>query len=149
MFYVYIIYSKTADKYYTGNSENPWERILQRNESDTDKYTGKYSNWELVAVFKVSENKGDAMVLEKFIKKQKTRKLIEKLINPNYIPTDSLAQLVIPYLRDARAGLIRGSSRRCGILKGEQEGVQKGLLFLYKINTTYVLRLYYLFKNSR
>ena len=112
MFYVYIIYSKTADKYYTGNSENPLERILQHNESDTDKYTGKYSNWELVAVFKVSENKGDAMVLEKFIKKQKTRKLIEKLINPNYIPTDSLAQLVIPHLRDARAGLIRGSSRR-------------------------------------
>ena len=112
MFYVYIIYSKTADKYYTGYSENPWERILQHNESDTDKYTGKYSNWELVAVFKVSENKGDAMVLEKFIKKQKTRKLIEKLINPNYIPTDSLAQLVIPHLRDARAGLIRGSSRR-------------------------------------
>ena len=100
MFYVYIIHSKTADKYYTGYSENPWERILQHNDNDTDKYTGKYNNWELAAVFKVSENRAEAMVLEKFIKKQKTRKLIEKLIDPDYVPTDILAQLVrVPHVR--------------------------------------------------
>jgi hypothetical protein len=44
------------------------------------------------------------MLLENFIKKQKSMKLIEKLINPNFILTDVLAKLVIPYLRDAHAG---------------------------------------------
>ncbi|MBL7788963.1 MAG: GIY-YIG nuclease family protein [Chitinophagales bacterium] len=101
MFYIYIIHSKTANKYYTGYSENPWERIQQHNENDLDKFTGKYDNWELAAVFKVSDNRGEAVLIEKFIKKQKSRKLIEKLVNPNYVPTDSLAQLVrVPHVRD-------------------------------------------------
>lgn len=101
MFYVYIIHSNTADKYYTGYSEDPWERIIQHNQNDADKYTGKYGDWSLAAVFEVSEIRGEAMQLEKFIKKQKTKKLIEKLINPEYTPTDSLAQLVrVPHVRD-------------------------------------------------
>ena len=101
MFYVYIIHSNTADKYYTGYSEDPWEQIIQHNQNDGDKYTGKYEDWALAAVFEVSEIRGEAMQLEKFIKKQKTKKLIEKLINPEYTPTDSLAQLVrVPHVRD-------------------------------------------------
>jgi putative endonuclease len=69
MFYIYIIYSETADKYYTGYSEDPWSRIIQHNENDADKYTGKYDNWKLAAVFEVSEDRGEAMKLERFIKK--------------------------------------------------------------------------------
>jgi putative endonuclease len=101
MFYIYIIYSETADKYYTGYSENPWVRIKQHNENDTDKYTGKYDNWVLAAVFEVSEERGEAMKLEKFIKKQKTKSLIEKLIDPSFMPGERLAQLVrVPHMRD-------------------------------------------------
>lgn len=101
MFYIYIIHSETAGKYYTGYSENPWERIKQHNENESDKYTGKYQNWKLAAVFEVSENRADAMILEKFIKKQKTRKLIEKLIDAECILQGILSKLIrVPHERD-------------------------------------------------
>jgi putative endonuclease len=101
MFYIYIIYSNTAEKFYVGHSENPWDRLIQHNENEGDKYTGKYQNWELKAVFQVSENRGEALLIEKFIKKQKSKKLLLKLIEPNFVPTGDLAQLVrVPYVRD-------------------------------------------------
>lgn len=94
MFYIYIIYSNTAEKFYVGHSDNPWDRLVQHNENDGDKYTGKYQNWELKAVFEVSENKEDALSIEKFIKRQKSKKLLLKLIEPDFVPTGDLAQLV-------------------------------------------------------
>lgn len=94
MFYIYIIYSNTAEKFYVGHSDNPWERLVQHNENEGDKYTGKYQNWELKAVFEVSENKEDALSIEKFIKRQKSKKLILKLIEPDFVPTGDLTQLV-------------------------------------------------------
>ena len=101
MFYIYIIYSNTAEKFYVGHSENPWDRLIQHNENEGDKYTGKYQNWELKAVFQVSENRGDALLIEKFIKRQKSKKLLLKLIEPEFIPDGTLAQLVrVPYVRD-------------------------------------------------
>jgi putative endonuclease len=101
MFYIYIIYSNTAEKFYVGHSENPWDRLVQHNENQGDKYTGKYQNWELKAVFQVSENRGDAILIEKFIKRQKSKKLLLKLIEPEFIPSGDLAQLVrVPYVRD-------------------------------------------------
>ena len=101
MFYIYIIYSNTAEKFYVGHSENPWDRLVQHNENEGDKYTGKYQNWELKAVFQVSENRGDALLIEKFIKRQKSKKLLLKLIEPEFIPTGDLAQLIrVPYVRD-------------------------------------------------
>jgi putative endonuclease len=101
MFYIYIIYSNTAEKFYVGHSENPWDRLVQHNENEGDKYTGKYQNWELKAVFQVSENRGEALSIEKFIKRQKSKKLLLKLIEPDFVPTGDLAQLVrVPYVRD-------------------------------------------------
>jgi putative endonuclease len=94
MFYIYIIYSNTAERFYVGHSENPWDRLVQHNENEGDKYTGKYQNWELKAVFQVSENRGDALIIEKFIKRQKSKKLLLKLIEPEFIPMGDLAQLV-------------------------------------------------------
>jgi putative endonuclease len=39
--------------------------------------------------------------MEKYIKRQKSRNLLEKLIDPEFIPTGTLAQLVrVPHLRD-------------------------------------------------
>jgi putative endonuclease len=74
---------------------------VQHNENQGDKYTGKYQNWELKAVFQVSENRGDALLIEKFIKRQKSKKLLLKLIEPEFIPSGDLAQLVrVPYVRD-------------------------------------------------
>ncbi len=41
------------------------------------------------------------MKIERFIKKQKSRILLEKLIDPNFEPSGFLAQLIrVPHVRD-------------------------------------------------
>ena len=81
MFCVYVLYSKSADRYYLGHTPDVHKRLFEHNNpSRPDKYTAKYLPWELVAYFPVSESRGEAMVIEKFIKKQKSRHFIEDLI---------------------------------------------------------------------
>jgi putative endonuclease len=101
MFYIYIIYSIDSDIFYVGHSSDPWRRLEQHNTNDKSKFTGKYSSWELKAVFKVSEIKGPAEKLEKYIKKQKSKQLLLKLIDEHFVPNGPLAQLVrVPHSRD-------------------------------------------------
>ncbi len=101
MYYIYILYSLTADKYYVGHSSDPWLRLSQHLSNTGDKYTGSYKDWNLVGVFEVSPIKGDADRIEKFIKRQKSRKLIEHLLAENFVGTGELAQLVrVPHVRD-------------------------------------------------
>ena len=94
MYYIYILYSAHADKYYVGHSSNPWNRIIQHNTNKIEKYTGKYKDWKIRAVFAVSEIKGLADKIEKWIKRQKSIKLIETLIAPDFVQRDKLAHLV-------------------------------------------------------
>ena len=101
LFYLYILSNTEADKYYVGQSSDPWKRLEWHNTNPGEKYTGKYNSWKLMAVFSISEERGVAVKIERFIKRQKSRKLIEKLINPNFEPTGVLAQLVrVPHMRD-------------------------------------------------
>ena len=102
MFYFYILFSNTYDKFYTGYTSDYRQRIVQHNtQGFHNTFTSKYRPWELAAVFEVGDDEGMAMKLEKFIKKQKSRKLIEQLINPYFIPDGVLAQLVrVPHMRD-------------------------------------------------
>jgi putative endonuclease len=76
MFYIYILHSLSANNYYVGFSADPWKRVNDHNQNSTDKYTGKHKNWELKAVFAVSENRAECMSIEKFIKKQKSIALL-------------------------------------------------------------------------
>jgi putative endonuclease len=101
MFFLYILFNEENDIYYVGSSQDPWNRLLQHNSNTGDKYTGKYKNWKLVAVFEVSKSRGDAIKIERFVKKQKSRKLILQLINLEFKPVGLLAQLVrVPHMRD-------------------------------------------------
>ena len=101
MYYIYFIYSVSADRYYIGHSSNPWKRLEQHNNNESDKFTGKYKPWDLKAVFQISERKGDADKIEKFIKRQKSRKLILQLIETDFIPNGVLVQLVrVPHVRN-------------------------------------------------
>ena len=101
MYYIYLIYSNSADKYYIGHSSDPWKRLEQHNNNEPDKFTGKYKPWDLKAVFQISERKGDADKIEKFIKRQKSRKLILQLIETDFIPNGVLVQLVrVPHVRN-------------------------------------------------
>ena len=100
MFYIYILYSESSDKYYVGHTDDPWRRIEEHNSSDHFTYTAKHRPWVLKAVFQCAENRGQAMVIERFIKNQKSRIFIEKLI-AGEAHKGTLAQLVrVPKLRD-------------------------------------------------
>ncbi len=84
-----------------GHSMNPWNRLTQHNNNPADKFTGKTKDWDLKAVFEVSENRATAMKIEKFIKNQKSRNLILCLIDENTVLEGILAQLArVPHLRD-------------------------------------------------
>lgn len=45
-FYIYILYSKTIDKFYLGYSSDPWIRYVQHLNNLKEKYTGKAKDWE-------------------------------------------------------------------------------------------------------
>ena len=81
MFYIYFIYSKIANKYYVGHSDDPERRLIEHNTKEFNTYTKKHRPWELAHSFPVSDSRGDALKIEKFIKNQKSRKLILRIIN--------------------------------------------------------------------
>jgi putative endonuclease len=55
----------------------------------------------MAALFECSEDLGAVRKIENFIKKNKSRTLLEWLIDPHNIPTGQLAQLVrVPHVRD-------------------------------------------------
>jgi len=83
MFYVYILYSHKYDRYYIGHTSDVNKRLEVHNNPRENKYTSKYIPWELKLFFKVSESRGEAMLVERFIKKQKSREFIRKLIHEN------------------------------------------------------------------
>ncbi|MDX5339330.1 MAG: GIY-YIG nuclease family protein [Cyclobacteriaceae bacterium] len=100
-FFIYILYSPSSDKYYVGHSENPFKRLSEHNFGEHHKSTTPGRPWELKAIFEIEGDRGNAIKIEKFIKKQKSRSLIEKLTNPDLIPQGYLAQLVrVPHVRD-------------------------------------------------
>ncbi len=100
-YYIYIIYSISIDRYYVGYSSDPWLRLEQHLTNTKDKYTGKVNDWIFSAVFEISQSESEAIRMERFIKKQKSRKLIEQLCHPDFTPTGYLAQLVrVPHMRD-------------------------------------------------
>lgn len=79
MFYIYILYSQSAQKYYVGNTVNFSQRL---NEHDSQRffntYTSKFRPWVMRAVFECGEDEETAVKLERFIKKQKSQRLIIK-----------------------------------------------------------------------
>ena len=76
---VYIIYSSTLDKYYTGYTENVLLRLEQHN-SAISTFTAKASDWQL-KYSEVFPTRETAMKREKEIKNKKSRKYIEWLVN--------------------------------------------------------------------
>ena len=100
-YYIYILYSEKFDKFYTGYTSDYNKRIEDHNTSTNNTFTSKYRPWLLKAVFLVRENKTRVIQIERFIKNQKSRTLLIKLIEPNFLPVGELAQLVrVPYIRD-------------------------------------------------
>ena len=86
---IYILYSEKADKYYVGQTSDLEKRVHDHNHPVVNsKYTAKYIPWELCFSAYVSEERGDAIQVELFIKKQKSRLFLQKIIlsgsDPSY-----------------------------------------------------------------
>ena len=78
-FHVYILHSQTLDQYYIGHTEDLDDRIFRHNNSGS-KATKKANDWKVVYKKEYS-SRSEAMQTELAIKKKKSRKYIEKLIN--------------------------------------------------------------------
>lgn len=78
MFYIYIIYSKTINKYYVGSCQDIQERLKDHLNSRS-KYTKIAKDWEL-KYFEDFLTRSEAYQREMKIKKMKSRKYIEGLI---------------------------------------------------------------------
>jgi putative endonuclease len=76
---VYILYSKTADKYYTGSTQNLEPRLKWHAEKKfAGSFTAQHSDWELY--FEISDiDYRRARQIESHIKRMKSRHYIQNL----------------------------------------------------------------------
>ncbi len=83
MHYFYIIFSKKINRYYSGETCDPKNRLKQHNDGYYDKaFTKVAKDWEIVLIKKYKTRK-ETLEIEKFVKKMKSKKFIEKIIkNP-------------------------------------------------------------------
>ncbi|PCH71033.1 MAG: hypothetical protein COC06_02570 [Bacteroidales bacterium] len=79
---MYILYSPSSDKYYLGYTEDVSKRIFMHNNPIRSSYTSKHTPWILKRAFEVGDNKTFALKIEQKIKKMKSRKYLEKLLDP-------------------------------------------------------------------
>ncbi|MCB0478966.1 MAG: GIY-YIG nuclease family protein [Crocinitomicaceae bacterium] len=79
-YFVYILYSPSINKYYVGQTTNIENRLKFHNSKEYNKiWTKRGIPWTLVYKEEY-ESRSESMQREKFIKKQKSRIYIEKLI---------------------------------------------------------------------
>jgi len=77
---VYILYSKTLDKYYVGCTTDILAERLRRHLSDHRGYTTKAKDW-VVVYYETFEEKLNAFKREKEIKCWKSKERIKQLIH--------------------------------------------------------------------
>ncbi len=90
MHYLYIIYSPSKEKYYVGETDDVVERLNKHNNhSYKGSYTKIANDWTVVLNFECS-SRNEALFLESFIKRMKSKKFIAKVIQSPLILTDIL-----------------------------------------------------------
>ena len=78
-YWLYILKSKTSDKYYIGISQNPQVRLHYHKNLEKG-FTSRYRPWEIVFT-KEFPDRQQAQMIEKKIKSWKSRIMIEKIIS--------------------------------------------------------------------
>ncbi|WP_333878352.1 GIY-YIG nuclease family protein [Flavobacterium sp.] len=86
MHFLYILYSKASDSYYVGETADLDTRLAKHiSHSYKGSFTKIAEDWELVLTF-TCLSRSQAVVLERFIKRMKSRKFIQKIIdNPEIL----------------------------------------------------------------
>jgi putative endonuclease len=78
MYYTYIIYSPSSDIHYVGYSNDYQRRLNEHNEQDYfNTFTSKHRPWLLKAAFQCGDSEKEAIRIERFIKKQKSKLFIQ------------------------------------------------------------------------
>ena len=77
-YFVYILYSYTINRYYTGSTADPEERLLRHNAGATPS-TKPGRPWKIVYT-ECLESKTEAIKRELYFKKMKSRIFLENLI---------------------------------------------------------------------
>jgi putative endonuclease len=77
-YFLYIIWSEKLKKYYIGSSANPEKRLSEHN-SGKAIFTRKGVPWKMVLT-ELCSSKKEAQERERYIKRMKSRKYIEDLI---------------------------------------------------------------------
>ena len=85
MWYVYILFSETKDKYYVGYTGDSLEERIRKHNSNHKGFTGKTGDW-IIKYKEEFSNLENATKREMEIKKWKSRKLIIKLIENSEHP---------------------------------------------------------------
>ena len=83
MFQVYIIYSKSKDRYYTGYTSAGVEKRIERHNSGWSKSTKSGIPWKL-KYFRTFETKSEAIKWENYIKRQKSLDFVKGLISSEH-----------------------------------------------------------------
>lgn len=84
--FLYILYSLKIDKYYVGESADPeFRKILHNQHHFKKNYTKAADDWIIALSFECT-NRQDAVYLERFIKRMKSKVFIRKIIaGPNIL----------------------------------------------------------------
>lgn len=92
MHYLYILYSDKISRYYIGESPDIVNRLEQHNAHYFKKaFTKAADDWEIVVSMQLNSRK-DAIYLEKFIKRMKSKTFIQKIVKDNDILLDILSK---------------------------------------------------------
>ena len=85
-FYVYILYSKSLDRFYIGQTSNVENRLRFHNDAKRNRiWTKRGIPWEVKSCIEFP-SRSEAITAEAFIKKQKSRKTIRDIIENGWKP---------------------------------------------------------------
>ena len=93
MFFTYILFSEKLNRFYIGTTDDVEKRLLEHNSVFySNSFTSKGIPWELKFTYACDSSK-QAYDLERFIKKMKSRKFIERFIEDERIIIDVASKL--------------------------------------------------------
>ncbi|WP_042491712.1 GIY-YIG nuclease family protein [Aequorivita sublithincola] len=93
MHYLYIIYSEKLNRYYIGETPDLRIRLDQHNQHYFKKsFTKAANDWKFSLTYQC-DNKTQALFLEKFIKRMKSKVFIEKIIGNPHILSEILKKM--------------------------------------------------------
>lgn len=93
MFFVYVLFSKKLNRYYIGTTDNVEKRLFEHNSGlYVNSFTTRGIPWELSLSY-TCESSEKAYKLEAFIKRMKSKKFIERLIEDKMIINDIATKL--------------------------------------------------------